>query len=493
MQVREAMFGLRAAIQRKFGASHAASRCLFVSVVVSPDVSPPPQTIEFEPWEAIGREDLGFPISRSILRAVSAQSKKLGFTSYGNMDGVMKEIRQFLRPDFERVIVRPSVIAQTEQFLVSLTEDQYKVLDAVGDNDRCLIEGAAGTGKTVMALEYARRSSRQGRRTLLLCFNRLLGDWLTAQIAGAGDGRLVTGCYFRFLRNVILSSSYRAEFEQEERRARSNLFGQVLPFVGQLAAEEIGVQFDTLVLDEAQDLLDPFTLSFLGALLNGGMAGRRWCLFGDFSRQSIFGSCTREEKIGYLKSVSPHIAYARLVTNCRNSRRIGEETELLSGFSSPPFRLGQVEGLAVDYRSWKTAPEQSKKLHEVVRCLLEEGLKPNDLVILSACRFADSVARNLSFRMRKTERPVVACEIRNSRTKAQSGSIMFATVHAFKGLESPAVIYCDIDRVETAEPQSLLYVGMSRARSHLVMMVHERVRDSIGKALARKVCKRWQE
>lgn len=51
----------------------------------------------------------------------------------------------------------------------------------------------------------------------------------------------------------------------------------------------------------------------------------------------------------------------------------------------------------------------------------------------------------------------------------------FAPVQAFKGMESPAVIYCDVDRVETQDSQSLLYVGMSRARRLLVMMVHERM------------------
>jgi superfamily I DNA/RNA helicase len=180
------------------------------------------------------------------------------------------------------------------------------------------------------------------------------------------------------------------------------------------------------------------------------------------------------------------------VTNCRNTRRIGEETALLSGFPSPPFRLGQVDGLAVDYRYWKTASEQSEKLSEVVRQLLEEGLRPEDLVILSAHRFPDSVVSGLSCHVRRVGRVVAAYELRSGTAQPRSASVAFATVQAFKGMESPVVIYCDIDCVETEEPQSLLYVGMSRARSLLVMMVHERVRESIGKALVKKLGKEWQ-
>lgn len=333
MQAREGMFALMAAVQRKFGTTHTASKCLYASAVVFPDVSTPPQTIEFEPWEAIGREDLNAPISRSILRTVSGQRKKLGFSPCEGLDKAVREVRQFLRPDFERIVVRPGVIAETERLLVSLTEDQYRVLDTVAENLRCVVEGAAGTGKTVLALEYARRCSRRGQRVLLLCFNRFLGDWLAVQTAAFGNGALVSGSYFRFLRDLILASSYRAEFEQEEQRSNAaGLFSEVYPFFGQLAAEETRDLFDTIVLDEAQDLLNPCTLDVLGALLRGGLAGGRWFFFGDFTQQSIYGSSSREARLSLLDLLCPHMTHARLVTNCRNTRRIGEETALLPAF-----------------------------------------------------------------------------------------------------------------------------------------------------------------
>jgi hypothetical protein len=186
--------------------------------MVFPDVSHPPQTIEFEHLEAVGREDLSLPISRSILRGVTGQSSELGSTPRGEGSSVVREIRQFLCPDSERVVVRPGVIAETERLRVSLTEDRYQVLDTIADNDRCLIEGTAGTGKTVLALEYAGRCSRNGERAMLLCFDRLLGDWLADQTAEFEDARLVSGSPFRFLRNLILSSSYGTELGHEELR-----------------------------------------------------------------------------------------------------------------------------------------------------------------------------------------------------------------------------------------------------------------------------------
>ena len=53
----------------------------------------------------------------------------------------------------------------------------------ISDNPRCLIEGAAGTGKTVLALEYSRRQVKKGNKVLLLCFNRLLGEWFESSVS----------------------------------------------------------------------------------------------------------------------------------------------------------------------------------------------------------------------------------------------------------------------------------------------------------------------
>jgi superfamily I DNA/RNA helicase len=49
-----------------------------------------------------------------------------------------------------------------------------------------------------------------------------------------------------------------------------------------------------------------------------------------------------------------------------------------------------------------------------------------------------------------------------------------ATVHRYKGLESPVVVLCEIDsRVAEDELPSMLYVGATRARSHLVVVCAE--------------------
>src|SRR5205823_2676193 len=145
----------------------------------------------------------------------------------------------FLRPDFERIVARSTAIAETEVALVALTDDQYSVLDMISENSRSLVEGPAGTGKTLLALEFARRACQSGQRTIFLCYSRLLGTWLEDRSKDIKSDLFLAGSYYRLLRRFILASTYAVEFEREESRAdEKRLFAELLPAYGLLAIAE---------------------------------------------------------------------------------------------------------------------------------------------------------------------------------------------------------------------------------------------------------------
>jgi hypothetical protein len=494
MQARDGMFALRDAIVKKFGERSEPCRCLFASAVIFPDIDSPPGTPEFEPWESIGHSELQTPVSQIILRIVAAQRKKLGRWSPPTFpESSIRDIRQFLRPDFERVVLRSSALTQCEKAIVSLTEDQYAVLDVISSNPRCLIEGAAGTGKTILALEYSRRQAQAGKRVLLLCYNRLLGDSLASSAKDIGQPNLQAGSYFRFLRELVNTSQYRSEFETATAGVtQEQLFADVLPFYAQLAAEALNPQFDVLVIDEAQDLLSVQTLEMLATLLKGGITGGGWYLFGDFTRQCIYGRSPRDVHLQTLAAASSFFTQAQLKTNCRNSRRIGEETALLSGFSALPYKLGQIDGLPVDYRYWKDEQHELTRLSEVVLQLLADRVSMQDIVLLSTRTFADSIASRLRCDTQK-HGTISVTEIRKgSRPFARESVLAFCTIQSFKGMESPVIILCDVEHVEEEEPQALLYTGMSRARSLLVMVVRDSAKEAIARSFLRKLNESWK-
>lgn len=489
LQAREGMFALREAVE-----SHAprgpTTGLLYGYAVVLPDVSFTLESPEWERWQIFDCASLRKPIS-VLLRQLAAQYRKLHSRNPNGepSHATLRTVLQFLRPNFDFVVTRGTQIEQTEVQLTSLTQEQFVTLDTLADNERCLTEGAAGTGKTMLALEYARRSALVGKRTILLCFNRLLGEWLTRQATELSLGGLLkTGRYYQLLREVIVTSSIAEEFRAQERGGQSDeLYESTYRECGMLAVEDCDDRYDVLVMDEAQDLLRPAVLDVLNIWLKGGLRSGQWAIFGDFQRQAIFRPEATESPRDLLARFAGSFAKGRLTLNCRNTRNIGEETALLSGFSAPPYRMGQVAGLPVDFHYFRSKEDQCTALRDTLIALLKGGVRPAEIVVISPLKLANSgvfeATKSREFRLK---------EIGDS-TPSKGGLpvIQFATVQAFKGMESAVVVLCDIERVTEEEPQALLYVAMSRARSQLTVLVHERARRSIGECVRRKLQDEW--
>lgn len=490
LQAREGMFALRDQVLNRAPAGFPTG-IVFGYAVVTPDVSFSVRSPEWESWQAIDHEVLRKPVSAAIRRLAAEQAKLHPKAPAAEPTAAtLRVLQQLLRPDFEVVVTRGTQIEETELQLLRLTEEQFVTLDTLADNERCLVEGAAGTGKTMLALEFARRSAATGRRTLLICFNRLLGVWLERQVAEAGLGQYLTaGRYFKLLRDIIVNSSLASDFLDEERRGQTEeLYENTYTDCGRLAVDERNLPYDLIVIDEAQDLLRPGVLEVLNAWTKGGIAAGCWAIFGDFQRQAIFCAMTEVQLKGLVKSATPHFAKIPLKLNCRNTRNIGEETALLSGFASPPYRMGQIAGLPVDYRYYQSAESQKAALTEVLKRLLADGIKASDIVVISPVKLSNSGVAGINgddyFRV---------MEIGELQAKSRIPVIRFTTAQAFKGMESSVVVLCDVEKISDGEPQSLLYVAMSRARSQLTVLVHEQVKPAIGECVRRKLQDAWNK
>ncbi|MGB8931561.1 MAG: NERD domain-containing protein [Anaeromyxobacteraceae bacterium] len=73
-----------------------------------------------------------------------------------------------------------------EEQRLALDAAQLAALEGLLGNDRVLISGGAGSGKTLLAAEAARRHAAEGKRVLLLCFTAPLQRWLAARLAADG-------------------------------------------------------------------------------------------------------------------------------------------------------------------------------------------------------------------------------------------------------------------------------------------------------------------
>jgi hypothetical protein len=188
-----------------------------------------------------------------------------------------------------------------------------------------------------------------------------------------------------------MRSSLAIEFQDQEKNGQSNeLYENIYTEYGKLAVEERNEPFDVIIMDEAQDLLRPGVLEVLELWLKGGLADGTWAVFGDFQRQAIFSAITGNELKALLKVSTSHFTKVPLKLNCRNTRNIGEETALLSGFGSPPYRMGQITGLPVDYRYYHSPESQRTVLNEVLRRLLADDVRASDIVVISPLKLSNS-------------------------------------------------------------------------------------------------------
>ena len=87
-----------------------------------------------------------------------------------------------LRGDFDFRKPLSRVAQDVCNELLSLTTEQYKALDTMEENPRCIVKGGAGTGKTLLAAEEARRAANEGKRVLLCSFSRNLAEFLKTAI-----------------------------------------------------------------------------------------------------------------------------------------------------------------------------------------------------------------------------------------------------------------------------------------------------------------------
>ena len=134
---------------------------------------------------------------------------------------------------------------------------------------------------------------------------------------------------------------------------------------------------------------------------------------------------------------------------------IARETDMLA---RPRRRSSaRVPGNPVRYFWYSSAKDQSEQLKGLLRRLKTGGIRDENVTILSPLA------------------PDRACASQLDGVSTQSGQpstrVTVTSISAFKGLESDVVVLTDVEKIDGPWWKSVLYVGMSRARSVLFVFV----------------------
>ncbi|WP_246119299.1 nuclease-related domain-containing DEAD/DEAH box helicase [Aliikangiella coralliicola] len=363
-------------------------------------------------------------------------------------------ITNSFRADFDLVPGITSLIRESHSEMLSLSEEQYSSLETIlhSGNPRVICEGTAGTGKTVLAAEAARRLAQDGMRVLFLCFNRNLAWQLKHQ--DFAKYKSITLHTIWGLLYQLVSKNYPDQIQGE------GSFNKVLEMAEEAAIDSIEtgelIPYDVLIIDEAQDVLAPEVMNALDWFLNEGISSGRWVMFLDTAIQASVYNKLEGRIHSHLSTKAMNL---KLSINMRNPVTIAKEAAMITG--TPPPKCRRQFIAPVDYRTIHGMKTVSKISTSLITQLISEGANPNDIVLLSFRSPEEAFFKNGYASIGKKVHVLDGKQDRINRD-----AIPAASIPAFKGLESEIIIVGDLPEGEMTEWQlANLYVALTRART----------------------------
>lgn len=344
------------------------------------------------------------------------------------------------------------LLAEQESKRLELTKDQLRVLDFLRSRRRVAVSGGAGTGKTVLALEKARRLAAEGFNTLLTCYNRQLADHLASICAGV-EGLEVMSFHqlcHRQIEKAKKVSSRDLIAEAKVTYSGQDLYDVQLPNAFAYSLDILEDRFDAIVCDEGQDFREEFWVP-LELLLT------------DYEKSPLYVFYDDNQNIYSRNATFPIIDEPfTLTTNCRNTAPIHNAAyRFYKGFPvSPP----DIDGDEIQFESAQSREAQAAKINaRIVDLIVSQGVEAEDItvLVLDALRKADYYSCLKRY-------PLPKPTFWQEEGRRNNHSVLIETVQRFKGLESPIVILWGLDAVDLCINGELLYVGMSRAKSLMI-------------------------
>lgn len=456
-QAREACYALRGYVESD--PRWTLGRLRWDHVVVLPNVELPPEFSlpECPRWKIIDRTDLPTLVDklRSILIRQELDRPLLTEDGISQLGTVLSG----------RGLPQRDVVARAlanEDVADTLTGHQSVILDAIRLIHRVEVRGGAGSGKTFLAIEQARRLAQQGQRVALVCYSHGLASYLE-RVSAAWPRRQRPAYVGEFHALGVLWGAPEGPDESLRTEQTVQFWEHDLPEqMAELAAQlEPGHRYDSIVVDEAQDFADAWWDPLLAALKDEESGGLY--VFSD-EGQRVFS-----------RHGSPPVPLVPLILdhNVRNTKQIANAFQPLVDH---PMRFLGGDGPAVKFVACSRDDAMDVGDDEV-ELLLDEGWRPEDVALLT------TGSRHPEQKERQAAGNAAYWD---SFWDAQQ--VFYGHVLGFKGLERRAIVLVVNEQTAFERSRERLYVGLSRARDQLVVCGDpDFIREVGGPDLARKL------
>ncbi len=363
---------------------------------------------------------------------------------------------KFLLPEFRLTVSIARRMEDEEAEILRLTAEQCRILDFLKNRRRALIQGYAGTGKTQLAVEKARRLAAEGLSVLILCFNRPLATYLRGQLRPE-EGRIDVFNYHDLCIRLADRAGLPYKVPEEEDRARRQSFwAEEVPRLLERALDVLDIRYDAVIMDEGQDFRREWSESVL-KLLRDRKKGHLYIFFDE--RQNLYHG----EDLQFPVRGEPYV----LSENCRNTKRICEAACRIGQIDPQDYNYERnPEGEEVRFLPYRDPGEQPRIIEGEVAKLLKKGVRPGQITIISPHIREKSCLAGVE--------ELAGCRVVDFEDEEKPpDALVFCTLKRFKGLESDVVFFCDMDGRFPVHDRKDQYVAVTRAK-HLLYVVHDR-------------------
>lgn len=341
-------------------------------------------------------------------------------------------LNRILAPHFNLISIPEIKLNHKRQVFKKMLNEQICLLNYLEEQNNAIINGMAGTGKTVMALEKARRHSINNEKVLFLCYNYYLKEYLKSNFEYENvDFMTIDGLACK------LTNNSKPDYE---------LLNEVL-----IEMYDRGIfPYKHVIIDEGQDfgkydIEEEEILDLLKAnVIDNERIDGTFYLFYD-KNQMI-----QSHKMPSF--ISEADCKLTLYKNCRNTINIARTSlRFLGNNKNPKMYDGALIGEQADMYYATDIEESIHTLNYVIDKLEEE--KYENIQILT-CKTEDT--------------SIIKNECIDGKYSYRGKKYPFTTCRKYKGLEAESVILIDIDEeLMREEIEQLLYVGASRAKYKL--------------------------
>lgn len=350
---------------------------------------------------------------------------------------VQNLINRVLAPSFNLISLSDMKISHNRQVYKVMLREQVALLNYLEEQNNAVINGMAGTGKTVLAIEKAKRHAQLGEEVLFLCYNAFLKDYLTENYSHE---------HIRFYTidglACKLCNTPEPNYSLLKEKLEETYFEGTFPY-------------QHIIIDEGQDFgQTKMEETEIIELLKSNVLD-------DESKNGTFYLFYDRNQMIQAEKAPDYIGEAdcklTLYRNCRNTENIAlTSLRLLGSKKKPKLLNGALPGDSPELYITDTLDEIQQVINKTIRENIGVGI---DNIVILTCRTEAT--------------SIIADSCKDGEYLGYKKPVRFTTCRKYKGLEADVIILVDMNReLFESGGEQLYYVGASRARYRLVMIAN---------------------